>query len=197
MNIVTITHKHAKSYLIGAEQGYIMFDALWVDSFRALMIQLKENNIKLRDIKYLVVSHFHIDHAGLTQVLKDYGIKLLLLENQIGGIKYMNNFFDKKSDKNYVYIKEEDSIIVSPLKSRELLKEMSIDGEILATPGHSSDSVSLVIDNDSIFIGDLPPIGTSDWYEKQVSEDWNKILKLNLKTVYPAHAESFNIDEKE
>lgn len=37
MDIVTITHKHTKTYIIGTKRGYIMFDALWIDSFRELM----------------------------------------------------------------------------------------------------------------------------------------------------------------
>ena len=38
----------------------------------------------------------------------------------------------------------------------ELLKVNSIDGEILYTPGHSEDSISLIV-GDSAFVGDLIP----------------------------------------
>ncbi len=193
MDIITLTHKSAKSYLIGSNHNYVMFDAGWIDSYRDFMIQMKENKIKLEDIKYLIVSHFHIDHAGLVQVLKDYGVTLLMLDNQVQGIDEINNFYEKKPNSDFVKLKHENNSVVNTTESRKLLEEIGIKGAIIETPGHSLDSVSLVIDNQCIFIGDLPPFEMADANDEKVMKDWIKIFEMDIKSVYPAHAPAFEI----
>ena len=40
-------------------------------------------------------------------------------------------------------------------RSRALLQRLGIAGEIVPTPGHSDDSVSLLLDGGAVFTGDL------------------------------------------
>lgn len=50
---------------------------------------------------------------------------------------------------------------------------MGISGEIVPTPGHSDDSISVVLDDGSAFTGDLPPLYyTTPDSREQVAVSW-------------------------
>ena len=57
------------------------------------------------------------------------------------------------------------NVTITFAESRALLEQIGIRGEIVPTPGHSADSVSLLLDDGSAFTGDLTPLpytGTDD-----------------------------------
>ena len=81
------------------------------------------------------------------------------------------------------------------VKGSEVLKEMGITGEIFHTPGHSDDSISLLLDDGSLFVGDLNPLYELELHKgTQTEESWNKLLALNPKRVYYGHAKTADID---
>ena len=46
--------------------------------------------------------------------------------------------------------------------SRAFLAALGIDGEIVSTPSHSEDSITLVLDSGDCFVGDLEPMEYMD-----------------------------------
>lgn len=58
---------------------------------------------------------------------------------------------------------------------------------ILATPGHSPDSVSLVLDEGIAFTGDLTQEGFISADDVAARASWKCIWDRNVKVVYPAH----------
>ena len=76
----------------------------------------------------------------------------------------------------------------------ELLKEIGLCGEILYTPGHSDDSISLFLDDGSLFVGDLNPLYELELHKgTAIGESWEKLLSLNPQTVYYGHAKAAEI----
>ena len=79
---------------------------------------------------------------------------------------------------------------------REL--EGILEGKILFTPGHTSDSISLRI-GDKIFCGDAAMNGLPSvkrftiWIENTADfeESWEKMLSADAETIYPAHGKPF------
>ena len=112
--------------------------------------------IPLKEIKYGLATHYHIDHAGLGQELKQLGVPLLVLETQVAAIPLMKQW--TKPQDQYVDITLYDNVTISFAESRTLLERIGLAGDILPTPGHSTDSVSLVLDDGSAFTGDLTPL---------------------------------------
>ena len=93
-----------------------------------------------------------------------------------------------KPHDDYVEITTHDNVIISFAESRSVLQEIGIQGEIVHTPGHSGDSVSLVLDDGSAFIGDLtPPAYATEEYREAVDASWRLLHQLGVTTVYPAH----------
>ncbi|MGB3715539.1 MAG: MBL fold metallo-hydrolase [Candidatus Promineifilaceae bacterium] len=81
------------------------------------------------------------------------------------------------------------------------LEEFGIPGKVFPTPGHSPGSVSVVLETNDAFVGDqamngLPfrlrpglPILADDI--QMVKASWRKILKMDLKNIYPGHGKPF------
>jgi glyoxylase-like metal-dependent hydrolase (beta-lactamase superfamily II) len=86
-----------------------------------------------------------------------------------------------------------------------LLKELGIEGEILETPGHSADSISVLLEDGSLFAGDLAmnilkPLGLKyrpifSEEPEEVYSSWEKVKTAGAKTVYPSHGDPFPIEK--
>jgi glyoxylase-like metal-dependent hydrolase (beta-lactamase superfamily II) len=171
-----------------------MVDAGWPNTFSQLLQLMNQHDISVNEINYLFVTHFHPDHAGLTQNLKDLGTNLILLEVQVPYVAKLNLLFKKNPKANFKDIMTNNNIILTEEDSRSFLESIGIDGELLTTPGHSDDSVSLIIDDCCVFTGDLPSPSLAEAYDDLVIDDsWNMIQKHNIKKIYPGHGEPYEL----
>jgi glyoxylase-like metal-dependent hydrolase (beta-lactamase superfamily II) len=191
MNIQTIMWKGTKCYLLETPQGLLLFDTGWVNEYGTFRDKLKEINISPRDIQWFMVSHFHIDHAGLAGVLQNNGKEFIVFENQRDHISEMEQFIEKKG---YVYTKiNRETITHKKLEeSRDWLNTIGIDGEALQVFGHEDQSIVLLLDDGNAFIGDLPVIYE---YDDTVKRDWDMLLAKNIRHIHPAHAKNMEIGE--
>ena len=143
-------------------------------------------DIPLQEIRYGLATHYHIDHAGLGQNLKQAGVPLLVIDRQIQAIPLMKTWI--KPQDEYLEITLHDNVVISCAGSRPVLAEIGIPGEILPTPGHSDDSVSLLLDDGSVFTGDLTYpelIGLED--ATMVKASWQLLREHGANRVYPGH----------
>lgn len=94
----------------------------------------------------------------------------------------------------YVPIEDEKVLTLSCEESRSFLKKMNIDGEIIHTPGHSDDSISIILDAGIAIVGDLYTLDTITAYNDDIlNGSWNKMLSRNIKKVYYGHAKEKNL----
>jgi glyoxylase-like metal-dependent hydrolase (beta-lactamase superfamily II) len=150
------------------------------------MAELKRKGVSIKEIKYLLVTHFHPDHAGITQDLKKLGIKLILLESQVSFVTSFADFF-KGKNLPYIEITQNDNRILKFEDSRKFLAGIGLHGEIVSTPGHSDDSITLILDEGYAFTGDLHPrIMTSD-EDHITQQSWDKIYRHKITRIFPAH----------
>lgn len=55
--------------------------------------------------------------------------------------------------------------------------------------GHSQDSVSLVLDDGSVFVGDLYEVKSAITFNDEIiNNSWNKILSCDIKKIYYGHS---------
>jgi glyoxylase-like metal-dependent hydrolase (beta-lactamase superfamily II) len=146
---------------------------------------LIRNGLSVESIGHIVVSHFHPDHAGLVQEVKDTGARLVLTEAQVPFIKPLERIV--KPDSGFLPIVVDDNLVLKPEESRGFLKEIGFDGEILSTPGHSPDSVSLILDEGIAFTGDLTPEIQLTAEDTEAHDSWAAIRERGVHTVFPAH----------
>jgi ribonuclease/clavin/mitogillin len=147
---------------------------------------LNRMDVPLDEIRYGLATHYHIDHAGLAQEFKLAGVPLLVLEVQVSAIPQMRRW--TKPQDHYVDITTHDNVTISFDESRPVLQEIGIRGEIVHTPGHSDDSVSLVLDDGSAFTGDLTPLAFATTENRErLYASWRVLRELGVRTVYPGH----------
>jgi glyoxylase-like metal-dependent hydrolase (beta-lactamase superfamily II) len=84
------------------------------------------------------------------------------------------------------------------------LQPFGVPGVIIHTPGHSSGSVSILLETGDVFVGDLAmnaiplrltpglPIFAEDLH--RLRESWRSLLLRGAKTVYPAHGRPFQAE---
>ena len=96
MNVVNVGYDSTNYYIIEARGGKLLVDCGWPGTLPKFMAGLKRKGVAFKEIKYLLVTHFHPDHAGLVQELKNQGIKLILPECQTDFIAPFAEFFNSK-----------------------------------------------------------------------------------------------------
>ena len=190
MNIINVGYDSTNYYIIEAKPGKLMVDGGWPGTLPKLMAELKRKGISFKELKYLLVTHFHPDHAGLVQELKNQGIEFILLECQVNFIAQLTEHFKTKKFP-YVEIRKNDSLILALEDSRKFLAGIGLNGEILHTPGHSDDSVTLILDEGVAFTGDLHP-AFMDIDDITTRTSWDKIHQHRIKRIYPGHGSSAN-----
>jgi endoribonuclease LACTB2 len=188
MNIVNVGYASTNYYAIDIKNGKLLVDCGWPGTLPQLTRVLQRKGINLREIKYLLVTHFHPDHAGLVQELKNQGAKFILPECQESFVSSFASYFKGKPFP-YVEIKQKDNLPLNLEDSRSFLAGLGLGGELLHTPGHSDDSVTLVLDEGYAFTGDLHPAFMSD-EDIKTCESWGKIQKFKIRQIFPGHGQS-------
>jgi endoribonuclease LACTB2 len=186
MNIVNVGYDSTNYFLLDAKLGKLLIDCGWPGTLPKFRAELKRKGISIDEIKYLLVTHFHPDHAGIIQELKKLGIKFVVLESQINFIAHFAEFF-KGKNLPYVEITQNDNLVLKFADSRKFLTGLGINGEIISTPGHSDDSIALILDEGFAFTGDLPPRFMVSEEDRTTQESWDKIYKHKITRIFPAH----------
>ncbi|MBV6397501.1 MAG: hypothetical protein HFACDABA_03115 [Anaerolineales bacterium] len=186
MNLVTLVQHSTQYYLFDTQQGKLMFDCGWPGELAHFKEIARRAGIKLSEIKLILCSHYHMDHAGLVQDFKNMGATLILMESQIGAPQTLNEYMLKKNIP-MTPIKDEDHVLLKFSESRAWLAKLGLAGEIISTPGHGADHVTLILDDGSAFTGDLPPrfLVTED--QTDAIEAWNRIHEHPIARIYPSH----------
>lgn len=186
VTVVNVGYRSTNYWVISAGTSRLLVDLGWPGTMGWMRANLERMDVPIEEIRYGLATHYHIDHAGLAQELKEAGVPLLVLDVQVEAIPRMKRW--TKPQDQYVEIKTHDNVTISCAESRSVLEEIGIPGEIVPTPGHSDDSVSLLLDDGSVFTGDLtwPSfIGVED--PEVVLASWQTLREHGATRVYPGH----------
>ena len=118
------------------------------------------------------------------------GVKLVIAQPQAEYVHYADEIFSRSPQLNYKPIDESQARIITLEDSRAFLKELGIYGEIISTPSHSADSITLILDEGIAITGDLEPQSYIDAYadNEALKTDWEKILSFHPHRICHAHA---------
>lgn len=185
-SIVNVGYRSTNYWVISAGRSRLLVDLGWPGTMGMMQSRLARMDVPLAEIRYAVATHYHIDHAGLAQELKDAGIPLLVLETQEAAMPLMRRW--TKPVDHYVEIAMHDNVRVPFAESRSVLGRIGIGGEVLSTPGHSDDSISILLDDGSVFTGDLTPLGQAPPERAAaVAASWRLLRERGARRIYPAH----------
>lgn len=184
--IVNVGYRSTNYWVISAGASRLLVDLGYPGTLGIMRGNLDRMGVPLRELRYGLATHYHLDHAGLAQELKQLGVPLLVLDLQLPAIPALKQHM-KPTDR-YLDITLHDNVTIGCAQSRETLRAIGLDGEIVHTPGHSDDSISLLLDDGQAFTGDLTPMALAgDDPGGSVSASWRRLLQLGAKTIYPGH----------
>ena len=186
--MIRLKYGNTNTFFIRGDNTGLLFDTDYAGTLPAFYKTIKQNGIAVKDIEYILVSHYHPDHMGLISELMKQGVKLLVVDAQKDFIHYSDGIFTRDGIP-YSPIDETSATVISCEESRSFLSCMGIHGEIIRTASHSEDSISLALDDGDCFVGDLEPFEYLEAYQENASlkRDWEHILSLCPKRIFYAH----------
>jgi glyoxylase-like metal-dependent hydrolase (beta-lactamase superfamily II) len=211
-------------YLLRTSVGYILIDTGFPNSLSAFLKSMTAYKIAVTDIKYIFVTHAHVDHVGLLGQLfaqvpsvKVVGVEETFKRIQAGAtpivpgrralgwpgrvIKALRGKGKKPSRFPAVTIPADQKIVFDG--RRQVLREIGIPADIVLLPGHTADSIGLLLDDGRLFCGDaamngLPGEGRHSIAAENVHEyhhSWDVMIGSGAKWIYPAHGPRFPVGD--
>lgn len=206
--IIPASSGRSNSFLISSENRHILIDSGSRFDYNNVLNVLKKNIPKGDQLSYLILTHTHFDHVeNAARLQKHFGMKIIVHRNET---QYLirgntpvpagtNRFFSSlvKAGKklipwyfNYTPVLP-DIMVDDHLDLRELT---DLDLQIIHTPGHSSGSLSIIINREYAVVGDaligifeksvFPPFADKP---DVMLKSWKKLLDTNCHTFLPGH----------
>jgi len=168
-NIFSVKDGFVNMFLIKDSDNYIAIDAgADVKTIRKELITLKIDSTK---IEAVLLTHGDGDHTAALSVFKNAKIYLAHEEEQMinGKTAKMMFFHNKLSRKDYTLLEDGQKLIIGKTQILCIL-----------TPGHTPGSMSYLIDNKYLFVGDA--FGLKDGKVDKANSFFSKDLKLAIKS---------------
>lgn len=192
--IKEIKYGTTNTYLIKGANGTLLFDTGWAGTLSAFCHSFGEAGEKVQDIDYIMISHFHPDHMGIAQEIADMGPVICVADVQKDYVHFSDGILARDKKTVFIPVKDENIRIFTIDESRTFLNELGIDGAVYATPGHSDDSISLLLDSGELFVGDLNPLYELELHKgAQIEKSWNMLLSMHPRKVFYGHAPSADL----
>ncbi len=211
------------TWLYPMGDGWVMIDTGYENSYEKVRKRLRKLLIRPEEVRYLFLTHAHDDHAGFLEewMTKHPQTQVIAHEKAIRGLRRGQNSFEGgcstmlaflfcqvmaalgNGDHRYPKLSEAHLVKILTLNGDNLAQMESIlQGRILFTPGHTADSISLLVDG-NLFCGDAAMNGFPSshritiWVEDQVEfeESWERILASGAQRINPAHGDPFSPEE--
>lgn len=219
-------------FLFEAPHGFVLIDTGYEYEWERFCEQLQAAGVRLDAISHLILTHHHDDHAGLVgkiveqhpaiRIVMSYQARDLIAQGRNthpqGGwytnrriavifplLMAVRGLLDPHKAWTHrfpAYHARANDILVS---GEPHLHELGIDlpGKILATPGHSPDSISILFDDGDCIVGDAAAnvfqfagakycVVSIDDYDEYYA-NWRTIIAANARQIFPAHGQPFPV----
>ena len=113
----------------------------------------------------------------------------MIVDTQLSLVHFADEIFFRDHRLNYTPVNESLAEVISCNESRTFLRKIGIKGEIICTPSHSKDSISVILDTGDCIVGDLEPYEYISGYENNLDliKDWEKVMNYHPKRILYAH----------
>jgi glyoxylase-like metal-dependent hydrolase (beta-lactamase superfamily II) len=207
--------------LLPCTNGYILVDTGYPGKYKQFVKKLKESGIDITQIKYILLTHHHHDHAGIVREIREttnaglivHRAEIAPLQNGVSFVgepvnvlvKILKKIYSFFTDFSYPAIAIGDQDIIIEGDNNRILHELGCDGIILHTPGHTRGSLSIVLSDGTAIVGDVvmnqsrlllssPKPIVMDSME-EVYRSWSKLKQNNARVILPAHGRALSIND--
>jgi glyoxylase-like metal-dependent hydrolase (beta-lactamase superfamily II) len=204
-------------YLVQAE-GWMLVDVGPAFTFPQLKKWFASIPLDPQQIKVVVITHAHFDHAGAIAKVKELtGAQVAIHHTEQEmirtGISLDPTPVTSWGRVGLWLLKPMLKSLQYPGVTPDLtigdegldLNKYGIPGRILHTPGHTDGSISVVLENGDAFVGCMThngppfrlhpnhPIFADDL--NQLWGSWDLLIDQGVKTIYPGHGKPFPVSE--
>ena len=145
------------SYLLDTNDGPALFDCGPTTTIAALESGLAERGVTLTDVRHLLLSHIHLDHAGAAGVLVRQHPSLQVHVSEIGAPHLAEPERLERSARQ-LYGDSFDTLwgelAPVPAQNVHVVGERVLGLDCFPTPGHASHHVSYLDRDGSLYAGD-------------------------------------------
>ena len=211
LNFLGIDHAIA-SFLIESSDGPILIETGPYSTFDSMQSELKKHGYEVEDVKHVLLTHIHFDHAGAAWAFAEKGAKIYV---HPFGVNHMEDPTKLYNSAKMIYgddmerlwgamEKINGRLLIAP-SDNEVLEIGGVKIRALHTPGHAKHHIAWQID-DTIFTGDVagvkigdgpvvppcppPDINLEDWnvsIEKLLSSDGSKLYLTHFGLIENKH----------
>ena len=185
-----LRYGNTNTFYIAGANGGLLIDTDYAGTLPQFFKAIKNARIDISDISYMLATHYHPDHIGIVSELQKLGVTLLIVDVQRSSVHFADEIFSRDKRLNYKPIDENVAKVISCAESRSFLCSIGISGEIIYTPSHSEDSISIILDDGTCIVGDLEPFEYLAAYDHnpRLKSDWEQIMSYHPKRILYAHA---------
>jgi len=215
--IIRILSGRSNVFLLTNGEKNILIDTSPKYKWKKLERRLKLLEVYIID--YLILTHTHYDHAeNSKQVKENYSAQIIVHKNEASCLttgentlprgtnmitKSIVSWFGKQFLSRFSYTPCQYEYLVDTIFD---LNNIGFNAYIMHTPGHTSGSMSIIIDDTIAIVGDtmfgifkwsvFPPFANDII---QMIDSWGKLLKTDCLVFIPAHgsANSRSLVQKE
>lgn len=205
-------------FLINHSEGYLLVDTSYENKYPQFLKELKKAKINLTEINCLCLTHHHDDHTGFAKrILTKTPAKLIIHNNALPFLRLgkhdnrgvhwnwwlhkLLSPLSKAFNHNYPPFKIRKNDIILYDNCQKILTDLGLEATIIPTPGHSTDSISLIMHNGEAIVGDaamnLLNLGETRYRPffiqdiEKIYKSWRALIKFGAKTILPAHGKPF------
>lgn len=210
--ISLIVSRHSNCWLVQKHDLSVLVDCGKTKSRSLLMQNLNTALYKGNTLQYLMLTHTHYDHCQSASAIKDkYKCRIIASENEVQsiaagythlprGTNYITHVLAKAGHalmrKNFMYTPFSAEITIS---NDYLFPAPATEIRIIATPGHSVGSMSMIVDNEVAIVGDtlfgifrnhvFPPFADDI---PEMIRSWQKLLDTGCTLFLPGHGRTIS-----
>ena len=141
-NIYYVGTKGLAAYLIATPRGAILLDGTMAANARVIEANITALGIKLSDIKILLNSHAHFDHAGgLATLKRDSGAKVAAMAGDVWALEHGRHFGLTSYPRGTFPAVKVDRV----LQDGDVVRLGDVRMTAVATPGHTSGCTTWVM----------------------------------------------------
>ncbi len=213
MQIVNVGTRHNNNYIIKTDRYNILVGLGYKQGYKKFLERLKKNNIELKSIKYVVLTHIHSAHIGyLKKLLKDTDATLVYdsrSKNRLEAGKdyvrvYLSGFI------NYILVQismcfPQTLHYFPAVKTNDYIDFseqpfLSEGVKLVPLSGHTKFDLGVQVE-DKMFVGDVSSSGLFAvhhfpiWLENkfEILNSWVKIINNDeVDTIIPSYGKPFS-----
>jgi len=203
----------SNTYLVRGDDGYILIDAGLKGKSGSLYENLDDHKADISDIELIIITHVHTDHVGELKKLKERSGADVLVHRE--GVERLSNGHAEIPDGTSFITRIITRVMslfstgtsfdaVDPdlvIDDHFDLSSYGIQGEVIYTPGHTLDSICVIIEDRYCISGDTffnnflfhiyPPLAED---EEMLLDSWKKIAEYDCDFYYPGHGDMFTME---